>query len=122
MPAKFAAAAGPSIATWPVRSPVAFPAFELAASELEIESIPPIRQSAAFDVRQGQKHFVTRTAPDIDERRTQGAGGLFRIHAERQKPDVSDPILPVAQAIAESVAVFGLLNARLREITGRVEL
>jgi hypothetical protein len=29
---------------------------------------------------------------------------------------------PVAQAISESVSIFALLNARLREITGRIEL
>ena len=63
--------AAPSPATWMARPPIALPAVELAAPELQVEAVPPIRQGAAFDIGQSQKHFVARTASDIDQRRAQ---------------------------------------------------
>src|SRR5665213_110260 len=76
--------AAPSSATWVVGAPITLPAVELAAPELQIETVPAIRQGAAFDVGQRQKHFVTRPTPDLSQRRAQCRRRLLDIHAERQ--------------------------------------
>src|ERR1700742_5121678 len=64
--------AGSLLATRPIVSPIAFPALQFAASKLQIESIPAIRQGAAFHIGQGEVEFIAGTAPDIIQRRPQG--------------------------------------------------
>src|SRR5665213_3397084 len=73
------------IATWPVRSPVAFPAGKPAAPELQVEPVLPVRQGAAFDIGQSEQHFAARAAPDINQRRPQHLRNRLRIHAEKQR-------------------------------------
>src|SRR5258705_11521075 len=69
----------------PVMAPIALPAGQSAVAELQIESVPVRKQTAAAGVAEREEDFVARAAPDIIEGRAERACGTFRVHAEYQR-------------------------------------
>ena len=66
-------------------APIALPAGQPAAPELQIEPVAMRKQSAAADVAERQVDFVARAALDVIERDTERARGVPGLHAERQR-------------------------------------
>jgi hypothetical protein len=73
------------IATRPLRSPIAFPAFKFIMPELQIKPVPPVREGGTFHVGQGKVDLIAGPTTDVIQCRPQSQGGLLQIHAELKR-------------------------------------
>ena len=71
-----------SIAAGTISSPIAFPALEPAAPELQIEPVASVRQSGALHIGQGEVELLAGTTANIVQGCSQRLRGFGGIHAE----------------------------------------